>query len=112
MRNRWRKRHSESLYPPLEKDFQQQVIDLAQIAGWLHYHTYDSRRSPAGYPDLSLVRNGRLIYAELKSESGSPSDEQQKWLDELDRVPGVEVYVWRPSDWDEIERVLARRRIN
>ncbi len=37
-----------------EADFMDQVIDLAHLYGWMVYHTYDSRRSAPGYPDLAF----------------------------------------------------------
>jgi hypothetical protein len=66
-----------------------------------------------GFPDLVLVRPPRLILAELKAnpetqKAGRPSDEQSEWLRQLGLVPGVEVYVWRPTDWQEIYLTLAR----
>ncbi|MCL6476465.1 MAG: hypothetical protein K6U75_15600 [Firmicutes bacterium] len=33
---------------------------------------------------------------------------QQEWLNLLKDCPSVEVYLWTPEDWDEIERVLRR----
>ena len=35
-----------------EKGFQAAVVELARLRGWLVYHTYDSRRSAKGFPDL------------------------------------------------------------
>ena len=32
--------------------------------------------------------------------------QQQAWLDEL-KAARQEAYLWRPSDWPEIERVLS-----
>ena len=87
-----------------EKQFQAQVVELAQTLGWLVYHTYDSRRSVPGFPDLVMVRNGVIHFAELKSEKGKLTPEQRLWLTELGR--GRVVYLWRPSDWDEIVEVL------
>ena len=91
-----------------EKAFQQRVMDLAKACGWLCYHPYDSRKSEAGYPDLSLCRD-RLILAELKSERGRLSKPQAAWINRL-RAAGVTVYVWRPSQWNEICRVLMPSR--
>ncbi len=85
--------------PITEKMFLQQVIDLAHLTGWLVYHTFDSRRSGAGFPDLILIRGKQLLAAELKSEKGRLSPAQQQWLDALSKA-GVEVAVWRPSDLD------------
>lgn len=90
-----------------EASFQGAVAEYAHLMGWLTYHTYDSRRSAKGYPDLTLVRDGRLVFAELKTERGRVSPEQQQWFDALLRT-GVEVYIWRPSDWETIFEVLKR----
>lgn len=89
-----------------EKDFMADVVELATWTGWRNYHTHDSRRSNPGFPDIVLVRDGRLIFAELKSEKGKPTPAQRAWLGELRRCPGVEAYVWCPSDWPTLEAVL------
>ena len=62
-----------------EKDFQGRVVQFAKLLGWLCYHTYDSRRSEPGFPDLVLVKGKRILYRELKSESGKLSDYQKWW---------------------------------
>jgi VRR-NUC domain-containing protein len=82
------------------------VRDVAYTFSWLRYHTWLSRHSPAGFPDEVLVRGDRLVFAELKSEKGKLSDEQERWLEALRGVPGVEVYVWRPADVDAIATAL------
>ena len=78
------------------------------------YHTYDSRKSEPGFPDLVLVRRGRIIFAELKRRGGQLTGAQGRWLNELDHCednamyhasfipaarPVVTVHTWRPSDW-------------
>lgn len=90
-----------------ERSFQQQVYDAARMLGWRAYHTRDSRGSTAGFPDLVLVRRPRLLFAELKREGEQPTPEQAEWLDELWGC-GCEAYVWRPSDWPTVQRVLGR----
>jgi hypothetical protein len=54
-----------------------------------------------------LVRPPRLIFAELKSESGQVRANQTEWLDVLRLLPAAETYLWRPSDWDEPVEVLT-----
>ncbi len=91
-----------------EKEFQQKVMLYAKAHGWRCYHTFDSRRSQPGFPDLVLVRTckaKRLIFAELKAEKGVLTAEQQEWVDAL-RLSGAFIYVWRPSDLPAIERLL------
>lgn len=89
-----------------EREFQREVLQLAALFGWRPYHTHDSRQSHRGFPDLTMVRGDRLVFAELKSMAGKVRPEQQEWLDELAVVPGVEAYLWRPSDLDAIAEVL------
>jgi type IV secretory pathway protease TraF len=91
-----------------EKQFAQMVVDLARILGWTCYRTWLSVRSPSGFPDLVLVRPPRLIFTELKSERGRLTEAQEVWLKLLRQVPGIEVHVWRPSDWESILAVLSR----
>ena len=98
-----------------EKDFQKQVIQLAELLGWVVYHFSDSRRqvSPgvfvgdsgaAGFPDLVLVRD-RVVFAELKGDGGRLRPKQVDTIDSL-REAEAEVYVWFPDDLVEIKRVL------
>src|SRR5262245_20548546 len=56
-----------------------QVRRCARELGYLTYHTYSSRKSEEGYPDLTLVKPGRLIFAELKSAHGKLTRDQQRW---------------------------------
>lgn len=90
-----------------EKDFQGQVIMLAKLYGWLAYHTHDSRKSAAGWPDLGLCRPPRLILAECKTDTGTVGYYQRQWLTALEACPGVETYIWRPAMWPEITAILA-----
>lgn len=97
-----------------EKQLQAAVVECARLLGWRVYHTYDSRRSEAGFPDLTMVRRGRIVFAELKTAKGRTSAMQDAWLDDLDPAhggtdgDGAEAYVWRPLDWTSgrIEAVL------
>lgn len=91
-----------------EKDLQRAVVQLAEVYGYRRsYHTYDSRRSAKGFPDLVLVGRGRVIFAELKSERGKVSPEQQGWLEDLGEIGGnVHAYLWRPSDLEQIPEAL------
>ena len=88
-----------------EKDFQAQVVELARAMGWLVYHPYDSRLSQEGYPDLTMVRNGRVIWAELKSQDGTVTGVQRRWLKVL---PKGQAFLWKPSDWDAIVETLRK----
>lgn len=91
-----------------ERQWMDTVLAQAAVTGWEFYHPWNSMHSVKGWPDLVLCRPPRLIFAELKRESGGKvSAEQQGWLDLL-RECGAETYVWKPSDWPTVEKVLAR----
>jgi len=97
-----------------EADWQRQVTEYAHLRGWLYCHFRPAQTSKgwrtavagdgAGWPDLCLVR-GRLVIAELKSETGKLSSVQRDWIAALE-LAKAEVYVWRPSDWPQVEAVL------
>ena len=103
-----------------EKAFMAQVIQYATLRGWVAWHDrannaprackrckarLDIPRNDPGFPDLILVRRPRVVWAELKAERGRLSTDQRDWLREL-AAAGQEVFVWRPSDFEEIQRVL------
>lgn len=94
-----------------EKDFQTGVLKLALFHGFkLRYHVFDSRRSAPGFPDLVLVnpRTGRVLWRELKKNSGRVSPDQREWLEGL-AACGMDAGVWRPNDLDS-GLVLAQLR--
>lgn len=89
-----------------EKSFMATVTAFAKLYGWKVFHVYNSQRSEPGFPDLVMVRLDRVVFAELKTDTGKVTTSQQEWLDLLKRTP-TEVYLWRPRDWPQIERVLG-----
>jgi hypothetical protein len=92
-----------------EKDWQGTVNDYGASTGWLGYHTFDSRHSVEGFPDWVGLRDERMVVAELKTETGRVSAAQTRWLEAFAAV-GAEVYIWRPSDWPEVQNVLGAPR--
>ncbi len=104
-----------------ERSWQAQVEQMLALYGFeLIYHTHDSRRSRAGFPDLVAIRERAyawdLLVVELKSEIGVTSDEQNRWLRAFHTIAALVnrhycavrliVDVWRPSDTEEITRLL------
>lgn len=98
-----------------EEDFMRRVIDTARLYGWLVYHQRPTRvrdnrwatamQGDAGLPDLVLARRGRVILAELKTDTGRTGPHQRQWLKNL----GAHGRLWRPAQWDVIVRELSAR---
>ena len=78
-----------------EVNFQSQIVKLAKLRGWKVYHTYDSRKSQEGFPDLILIRDERIIAAELKTRKKTTTTEQREWLNAF--VDVAETVLWRPD---------------
>ena len=90
-----------------EKEFASQVEQLFNLFGWRYYHTWTSIHSPKGFPDYVAVRIPRVIYIELKSDTGELTWEQAEWLTML-QDSGQEVYAIWPDDWDLLIRILEK----
>lgn len=97
-----------------ERDWQSHVCRIAEVKGWKYYHPPDNRpvngriqKVVSGFPDLCLIKGSRIIFAELKREKGTISLEQQEWIDAI-RGCGIEVFVWRPSDIDQVFNELNK----
>jgi hypothetical protein len=92
------------------------VRRLAKDAGYMVYHTWSSKRSPEGFPDLVLAKGltptcpqGKLVFAELKTETGQVTKAQQAWINTLQAIEGVECHIWRPADFPDIVEILLRK---
>ena len=93
-----------------EKDLQTTIQQAAHLYGYLTYHTYDSKRSEPGFPDLVIVGHGKLFMWELKSQDGVLTTAQIRWLDALrsiDSPPVVDVVI--PSDLDGCLHLLKKQ---
>ena len=90
-----------------EKAFQSDVMRVAKMLGWLCYHTFDSRRSASGFPDLVLVRE-RVLFRELKVGKNKLSPTQELWRDSI-MGAGGDWAEWRETDMDDIVADLSRR---
>lgn len=98
--------------PPSESGFLSTFTQAAEkLFGFKVYHTHDSRKSRGGFPDCVCYRGPkytfRLFVAELKCEGGKATPEQLEVLDCF-RAMGIPAFLWQPSDWPEILKVLAQ----
>ena len=90
-----------------EAAFMDTILQASALYGWFAYHTHDSRRSTAGFPDLVLVKPPHGLFLEVKRENGRLSVAQADWLAALWGCNEVQAAVVRPSDWEQIVEWLA-----
>lgn len=92
-----------------EAQWQNAVIERAHSEGWLVHAMKDSRQqwwgTDSGFPDLVMVRGGRVLFIELKDMKGRIRADQQAWAYRLKQTD-VEYYCLRPSDEEEMWRIL------
>ena len=100
-----------------ENELLQTVLEMAEALGYVVYHVLEqshyAKRTAKGFPDLVMCRDqdldrgrdARMIVMELKSQLGKVSDDQLRWLDYF-RQFGIENYLIRPSDLDNLENLL------
>lgn len=114
-----RDRSGNYLPPESEAAFQKWLIGVAKWYGWKAVHYRTTRRSggrgahaystpiegDAGGPDVLLAKAGRLpILAELKTDKGIVSPNQQEWADAIH----PDCYrLWRPRDREAIITELS-----
>lgn len=92
-----------------EADLLRLVTDAAGYGGWNAYHTFDSRRSRAGFPDLVLAHPRRgVMFLELKTASGKLTADQRHWIATL-TAAGADARVVRPADADALTAELLGR---
>ena len=102
-----------------EGQFQQRLIETAELCGWMVYHTYDSRKSREGFPDLILVKEGvRVLLAmEVKRSrkevramlqpANKRGRKQLAWIQALGEVETVHAEVVTPDDEQRIMDMLT-----
>lgn len=91
-----------------EADYVDRIVDTARTHCWHVAHFRPARtkngsfRTPMqgdkGFPDLVLARGGRVILAEVKSDTGRLGPGQPEWLGAI----GDYGRLWRPRDWQQV----------
>ena len=66
-----------------ENELKHQILRIARLNGWMQHNDGQSRvmhkSGDDGYPDLTLARDGRVIWIECKTETGMQSSGQRAW---------------------------------
>jgi hypothetical protein len=98
-------RHHHDYPPATEHEWCRVLLAEAQHLGLLGYWHPDSRRAEGhrGYPDLTLVGDRGVLFAEVKTAGALTSADQDMWAWKLSEIgaAGVRYTLWIvPDHWD------------
>jgi len=89
-----------------ERQFQRMVVDGLKQRGYLVWVVPDMRKTLAGLPDVIAVHPTRaprrVLFWELKTQTGRVRPGQKIALAAMDGIPGVDARVLRPADWPAV----------
>ena len=102
-----------------ERDYQALIVELARSLGYKVVHhmpgktaggRWTTPTTEIGWPDLTLIRPPRIIFAELKGNRTPLRPGQAEFLAELDSC-GLEAYLWRAGETSlqDVADILARK---
>ena len=94
-----------------EAAFQQQILDLARTLGWRCYHTWDSRHSEGGFPDIIAIRGATLLALEIKgAKAKEPPPDQVAWIGAFQQVRFVHADFVYPRHWEQVAETLQKAK--
>ena len=86
-----------------ERVFQAHVVRALRDRGWIVWTVPNMTMTTRGLPDVIAVHPTavprRVLFYELKSQTGRVRPEQKVALAALGDVPGIDARIVRPSDW-------------
>lgn len=103
-----------------EKELERAIAEMARFLGFMVFHARPAQtskgwRTPVaydgkGYPDLTLVGNGRVVFLEVKSDKGKLSPDQEGWKRHIIQA-GAEYFLLTPQSWTsgEVDTILGAR---
>ena len=71
-----------------ETDIRRQVTDYLQLRQYFCFYVLQGLGAYRGIPDLIAVKNGRVIFIELKTPRGRQSEYQRKFQANLEAAGG------------------------
>lgn len=87
----------------LERDIQKRIVKSLVTSGWLVNKNITC--SIGGWPDLTAIKNGRVVFVEVKRD-GEKESVKQKIIHDRIREAGGEVLVYSESDLRDINENL------
>ena len=77
-----------------ENEVKHQVKDYLNIMGWFNFHILQGMGAYKGIPDRIAVKNGQVLFIEVKKPMGSKhSDFQIKFQENIEKAGGIYILV-------------------
>ena len=103
--------------PPTGTQIQDQLIELGQTLGWRVAHFKPARLQSGnwvtpftadgkGFPDLVMVKDGKILAWECKSTYEKVKPDQMLWLEAFATIEACDSRIVRPTDVDECIKIL------
>ncbi len=71
-----------------ESQLQREIKEYLQWNGWFVYKNHQSLGSYRGLFDLTAIKNGRVVWIEVKKPKGKVSPLQQQFLEDIKQHGG------------------------
>lgn len=90
-----------------ETDIKNQIKDYLYLRGWFNFPLTAGMGSYPGLPDRIAVKNGRVLFIEVKTAKGKQSPKQEEFENRI-KEAGGEYYVVRGID--DIQKIIEKNR--
>lgn len=94
-----------------EKTYENKIKQFLKEQGAYFVKYFGCAFTQAGVPDILSGVNGYFLAIEVKNEAGKPSELQKLNINKINKAGSFGVIV-RPSDFDELKRVIFYLTIN
>ncbi len=86
-----------------ESDIRKMLRDYLRLRGWHVHHNLAGLGTYRGISDLTCVKNGRVVFLEVKTPTGRQSEGQAKFQEEITSAGGEYVLASCIEDLQEAE---------
>ena len=86
-----------------EKDIRRQIQDYLSWTGWFIYYNLAGLGSYPGLSDLVAIKNGRVVYIEVKTRRGRQSEYQKKFQEMIEAAGGTYILARGIEDVEHLD---------
>jgi len=87
-----------------ESDIQRTIKDYLQWMGWYVWKNHQSALSHKGVSDLTAIKNGIVLWIEIKTENGKQSKNQKLFEREIKEHAG---HYFIARKWEDVSEYIA-----